>query len=68
MDAPVAALGASLQAHEAFPESLNVGFCEIVDRKRLRLRVYERGWETQACGSGACAAWPPPGSMGLGMR
>ena len=57
VDAPVAALGASLQAHEAFPESLNVGFCEIVDRKRLRLRVYERGvGETQACGSGACAA------------
>ena len=57
VDAPVAALGAALQAHEAFPESLNVGFCEIVDRKRLRLRVYERGvGETQACGSGACAA------------
>lgn len=57
VDAPVANLGAALQAHEAFPESLNVGFCEIVDRKRLRLRVYERGvGETQACGSGACAA------------
>lgn len=56
-EAPVAALGAALQAHEAFPESLNVGFCEVVDRKRLRLRVYERGvGETQACGSGACAA------------
>ena len=57
VDAPVANLGAALQAHEAFPESLNVGFCEIVDRKRLRLRVHERGvGETQACGSGACAA------------
>jgi diaminopimelate epimerase len=56
-EAPVATLGAALQAHEAFPESLNVGFCEVVDRKRLRLRVYERGvGETQACGSGACAA------------
>jgi len=56
-DAPVATLGAALQAHEAFPESLNVGFCEVVDRKHLRLRVFERGvGETQACGSGACAA------------
>ena len=56
-DAPVATLGAVLQAHEAFPESLNVGFCEVVDRTHLRLRVYERGvGETQACGSGACAA------------
>jgi len=56
-DAPVATLGAALQAHEAFPESLNVGFCQVVDRKCLRLRVYERGvGETQACGSGACAA------------
>ena len=55
--APVETLGAALQAHEAFPESLNVGFCEVVDRNRLRLRVYERGvGETQACGSGACAA------------
>ena len=56
-EAPVETLGAALQAHEAFPESLNVGFCQVVDRKRLRLRVYERGvGETQACGSGACAA------------
>ncbi len=56
-DAPVETLGAALQAHEAFPESLNVGFCEVVDRKHLRLRVFERGvGETQACGSGACAA------------
>ena len=56
-EAPVETLGAALQAHEAFPESLNVGFCEVVDRKHLRLRVFERGvGETQACGSGACAA------------
>jgi diaminopimelate epimerase len=55
--APVATLGAALQAHAAFPESVNVGFCEVVDRGFLRLRVFERGvGETQACGSGACAA------------
>lgn len=55
--APVEALGAALQRHPAFPASVNVGFCEIVDAGFARLRVYERGvGETQACGSGACAA------------
>lgn len=55
--APVAALGAALQANGAFPGSVNVGFAERVSRDRIRLRVYERGvGETLACGSGACAA------------
>ena len=55
--APVARLGAALQAHSFFPESVNVGFAQCVARDRLRLRVFERGaGETRACGSGACAA------------
>jgi diaminopimelate epimerase len=55
--APVATLGAALQAHAAFPQSVNVGFAQVVARDRIRLRVYERGvGETLACGSGACAA------------
>jgi diaminopimelate epimerase len=55
--APVATLGPRLQADAAFPESVNVGFAEVVSRGRIRLRVYERGvGETLACGSGACAA------------
>ena len=55
--APVAPLGAAMQAHEAFADSVNVGFVEIDARDRIRLRVYERGaGETLACGSGACAA------------
>ena len=55
--APVATLGPRLQADAAFPESVNVGFTEVVSRGRIRLRVYERGvGETLACGSGACAA------------
>lgn len=55
--APVAALGPALQAHPAFPASVNVGVVEVVDRRHLRLRVHERGvGETLACGSGACAA------------
>jgi diaminopimelate epimerase len=55
--AEVAATGAALQAHAAFPESVNVGFAQVLGRDRIRLRVYERGvGETLACGSGACAA------------
>ncbi len=55
--APVTALGMQLQQHPAFPESVNVGFLQILDPEHVRLRVYERGaGETLACGSGACAA------------
>ena len=55
--APVAALGAALQAQGAFADSVNVGFVEVDARDRIRLRVHERGaGETLACGSGACAA------------
>lgn len=55
--AEVARIGAALQASPLFPDSANVGFAEVVDRGRIRLRVYERGvGETLACGSGACAA------------
>ena len=40
-----------------FPEGVNVGFMQIIDRRHIKLRVYERGTgETMACGSGACAA------------
>ncbi|WP_147653563.1 diaminopimelate epimerase [Vulcaniibacterium gelatinicum] len=55
--APVATLGPALQQAGAFPESVNVGFAEVVSRTQVKLRVYERGaGETLACGSGACAA------------
>lgn len=55
--AAVAEIGTALQGHAAFPESVNVGFAQVVSADRLRLRVYERGvGETLACGSGACAA------------
>jgi diaminopimelate epimerase len=55
--ATVERLGAALQAHAAFPQQANVGFLQIVNRERARLRVNERGsGETLACGSGACAA------------
>ncbi len=55
--APVEKLGPKLEAHPLFPNKANIGFCEVVDRDHLKLRVFERGvGETQACGTGACAA------------
>lgn len=55
--APVASVGPQLESHPDFPERVNVGFMQIVDRGHIRLRVFERGaGETLACGSGACAA------------
>lgn len=56
-EAPVAELGPELVGHPVFPEGANIGFCQVVDRGFVRLRVYERGvGETRACGTGACAA------------
>lgn len=56
-EAPVATWGKALQDSGVFPQGVNVGFAEVVDRQHIRLRVFERGvGETLACGSGACAA------------
>ncbi|MFT6030532.1 MAG: diaminopimelate epimerase [Oleiphilaceae bacterium] len=50
-------LGPLLESHDAFPERVNVGFMEVVHKRFIKLRVYERGvGETMACGTGACAA------------
>lgn len=55
--ADIANLGAAISSHPAFPKGCNAGFAEIIDRKNIHLRVFERGAaETSACGSGACAA------------
>lgn len=55
--APVRELGAAVEKHPIFPERVNVGFMQIIDRTHIKLRVFERGaGETLACGSGACAA------------
>src|ERR1700760_2804442 len=55
--APVETLGPAIEKHPRFPNRVNAGFVEIVDRSHIRLRVYERGaGETLACGTGACAA------------
>jgi diaminopimelate epimerase len=64
--APVRELGAKIEYHPSFPERVNVGFMQILHRREIRLRVYERGaGETLACGTGACAAVVAGISRGL---
>jgi len=55
--APVASEGPLIESHPRFPQRVNAGYMQVVDRGHIRLRVYERGaGETLACGTGACAA------------
>ena len=55
--APVVELGSLIELHPRFPERVNAGFMQIIDRRHIKLRVFERGsGETLACGTGACAA------------
>jgi diaminopimelate epimerase len=55
--APVTTQGPRLERDPRFPERVNAGYMEVMDRATIRLRVWERGvGETPACGTGACAA------------
>jgi len=55
--APVAEWGPLIERHPRFPERVNVGFMQLLHRRAIKLRVFERGaGETLACGTGACAA------------
>ena len=49
-------MGPKFEKNVAFPKKTNTEFAEVVDRKTLNMRVWERGaGETLACGTGACA-------------
>ena len=55
--APVAREGPLIERHPRFPQRVNAGYMQVVSRRRVLLRVHERGaGETLACGTGACAA------------
>ena len=55
--APVTTQGPLLEHHPRFPDRVNAGYMQLRDRRRIALRVWERGaGETLACGTGACAA------------
>jgi len=54
---PVEIAGPEIEAHTQFPQKVNAGFMQILNRNTIKLRVFERGvGETLACGTGACAA------------
>ena len=54
---PLDAVGPEIERHPLFPERTNVEAAQVLSRRRVRLRVWERGVGiTRACGSGACAA------------
>jgi diaminopimelate epimerase len=55
--APVELTGPLIEHHVRFPNRVNAGFMQIINRQHAKLRVFERGvGETLACGTGACAA------------
>jgi len=54
---PVDAIGPKIEDHKLFPKRTNVEFVQVISRKRLKVRVWERGvGETLACGTGACTS------------
>jgi diaminopimelate epimerase len=63
---PVQEIGGKIENHKAFPNRTNVGFVEVLNKKELNVRVWERGCgETLACGTGTCAAVAASNKLGL---
>ena len=49
-------IGPIFEKHDTFPAKTNTEFVQVVDRGRVKMRVWERGAGcTLACGTGACA-------------
>jgi len=49
-------IGPYFENHEIFPRRTNTEFVKVLDRKNVKMRVWERGTgETLACGTGCCA-------------
>lgn len=68
-DFPVSKLGRSIEGHPLFPKRTNVEFVKVRSAREIEMRVWERGvGETQACGSGACAAMVASVLNGLSDR
>lgn len=54
---PLETVGPLFENHERFPKRVNTEFIQLLDRKTVNMRVWERGSsETLACGTGACAS------------
>ena len=61
--------GQQIEHHPLFPDRTNVEVCTVLNRRRIRMRVWERGVGiTRACGTGACAALVAAVRRGLAER
>ncbi|HEY8499844.1 MAG TPA: diaminopimelate epimerase [Clostridia bacterium] len=66
---PVGKVGPEIEKHPLFPEKINAEFVEVINSKRLKMRVWERGTgETMACGTGACAVLVASSLNGVSER
>ena len=64
-DFPVEQIGQEIENHNIFPKRTNVGFVQVLNKKELKVRVWERGCgETLACGTGTCAAVAAANKLG----
>jgi diaminopimelate epimerase len=62
---PVDYVGPIVENDRAFPKRTNVGFVQVLNKGALKVRVWERGCgETQACGTGTCAAVAAANKLG----
>jgi diaminopimelate epimerase len=65
----LAQIGPSIENHENFPDRTNVEFVQVINKKELKVLVWERGvGETLACGTGACASLVAAATKGLTGR
>jgi diaminopimelate epimerase len=55
-DFPLRDVGPRIEHHALFPARVNFEVAQVLDRRHIQSRTWERGvGETQACGTGACA-------------
>lgn len=65
----LAEIGPQIEHDPLFPQRINVEFAQVIDRRRIRMRVWERGAGiTRACGTGACATLVAAARRGLAER
>ena len=59
-------LGPKIENYRFFPERTNVTFAQVLDKKNIKVNVWERGaGQTKACGTAACAVTVAASIKGL---